>query len=214
MASLSLLRDELLLLLDDDSFGADRLDYYINQALLQVADEAGIILPALKTMTSVTSVVGQATIALPADFSGKLLSFGDPSRVRIFSSLERLFEYYHVDGYLPITEGDVEAVAVEHDVIWIQKVPATATTFSMIYRRNPPLLQSDADVPSCLPESVQRDLLVYGAARIAFDTIEDGIEGAKVNTQSCDYRYNQGLMRLRVILGNNRAHINRSAWRA
>jgi len=210
--NLGQLKSELRMLVDDSSF-ENELTMYLNEAYVYATNE--VTIPSLKRMTTVETVPGVNWVSLSSisGFSGKLLRLAGPQPIVVFESLEALFDEYADDGVLANEEGSVEAVALEGSVLWYQKIPAAAETLTVIYSSDPALLEDDADQPIALPLVAQRNLLVYGAAAIIFDAIEDGIEGQKINTGMCFARRNEGINTLRLWVGNRRKNVTRSVWR-
>lgn len=211
--NLGKLRQEITDLVDDDSYEESLTDL-INTVYVQAVNEPGVWIPSLKGMGSVTTVEGDNSTNLVGDpyFMGRLLRFGDPTKVVIYDSLESLLDEYQEDGAFKNEEGDVEAVALEGNVLWYQKVPATASTYGVLYYKNPTALVLTTDTPVAIPEAFQLEILVYGVAQFLFDKAEDGIEGPKVNTLNCERVYKRGINRLLSFLGARRTPNKRSVW--
>ena len=205
------LRQELLLMVDDEGF-ADIADSYINQALLRVSEE--VPLRSLKGLGTVQTIVGSNVLNL-AVLTGftKLVSVYSPAgKVTVFASLQDLLDEYQENGTFPNRTGDVCAVAQEGTVLWYQDVPAAAQTLSIVYYKSAPALVADTDVPVDIPLALHRNLLVYGAAIELFNLIEDGVEQNKVNAANAEYQFNKALIRLREWQGERTVHKTNSAW--
>jgi len=219
--NLSQIRQEVELLVQDVSY-AKSLDSYINQALIEVCDL--VALPSLKVVDVVTTEVDKRYISLSTSVLG-----GFSGRLRkLFDSQGRLLKVYpdleaFITDYPLIATGSVEAAALECGVLWYANVPAEASNLTVVYYKNPTVLEEDSDIPDCLPESLHRKLLIHGAAFMIFDQIEDGAEGAKVNTLSHYYHslndktsatgVKSGVQLLREYVGGRRSNHQSSVWR-
>lgn len=212
------IRTEIENIIQDDSFGSDTLNGYINQAILYIGAQVDI--PELKRIDVVTTVLSQAYTTLSGltgGFSGKLkrVKNVDGDNISIFSDLALL-----MDDYGTMDEaGDVEAVALEGNTLWYQKIPEEAETLTCLYYRNPTILSGDTEIPSDFPTHLHRQLFVHGSAWMIYDQIEDGIEEEKINTKgqfwlSFDERNrHSGIIKLREWISKTRRHNISSSWR-
>lgn len=202
---------EVGILVDDDELTEEMIGGYINQALLDVAGQ--VFLPSLKRVTTVTTSLTNSYVSLAAltgGFGGRLVKVinADGTSLGVVASLEVLVETY---GLLT-TAGSVETVCLEGNVLWYAYLPAVAETLTVLYYSNPAELFSDDDTPSDIPEFCHRQLLVNGAAALAFADFEDGLDGEKVNTMSHLGLQENGFKKLREWLGRNRLHCISSMW--
>lgn len=214
--NLQQIKDSILDLVEDDGY-AGELDMYVNMTYLQVVNEAGVRIPSLKGIGLVTTVVGSNVTSMLAEnpsFSGKLLRCGDPRKVTVYESLEVMFDDYQKDGRFPDEDGDVEAVALEGNNVYYQRVPTSEYPMTVIYYADPPQLVDGADVPLHLPPMLHEELLVYGTAAKIANRQEDGHEGVKVNTSAYNLVYARGLNSLQVWLAARRKNVVRSVWDA
>lgn len=186
----------------------------INDAVRVIAHEPGIILPSLKVIQTVDTVVDQAytTLPTPVDtngFDGKLL-FASVGGYKVDASvnLEDLLNAYpSLDSV-----GDVEAVALEGQTVWYAKIPEAATSMTLLLYQNPNTLTAPTDTPDCIPQELQRRTIVYYVAKQLFDYIEQDSEGKKPNMLAASYQYDQGITRLREYLAARRRGMSRSIW--
>ena len=186
----------------------------INDAVKIIAHEPGVILPALKTIQVVDTVVDQAytTLPVPADtngFDGKLL-FAAVGTVKVEASvtLEDL-----LNAYPDLSEaGNVEAVALEGQTVWYARVPSEATSMTLLLYKNPDTLTAPTDSPDCIPSELHRRTIVQYVAKQLFDYIEQDVEGSKPNMLAASYQYDQGIVRLREYLAARRRGMSRSIW--
>jgi hypothetical protein len=173
------LQDELLVILKDESDDIRvRIGDFINEACGQVAEETEP--PKLKEPFTVTTVVGVNHLDLTATFSGKLTfaSRGEDGDLQIVSNLESLMRLY--PGLAET--GDLEVVCCEDAILYYQPIPTAATSIYCVGYMLPDTLTTGTDTPDWAPDYLHRELFVYKAAEIAYNLIEDGVDGQKRNT--------------------------------
>jgi hypothetical protein len=172
------LRDEVLIIVRDDGSTAEEMaDVKLNEALMAVADT--VVIPELKRVGQFTTVVDQAWATMPTGFTGKLLFVGNDSTSLAVADggVMQLME----NNPLLDESGSVHTVALEGNIIYYQGIPSEATSFPILYTVWPDLMSGTVGVPDYIPAHLQRGLFVHHAAAMIFNTIEDGIEGEKVN---------------------------------
>lgn len=211
---LSSLLEELRTVVKDDTFTDATLTSYINEVYKKVLSE--IRHPSLKRIATVTTnlLMPYTTLEnLPGGFSGNLLrarsSTNTTMDLALYPNLQLLMDEFSTME----EEGDVEAVALEGSTLWYQKVPAELTGLIILYIANPVPLTASTDVPLYIPEELHRSILVYGAASIAQDLQENGIEGQKVEYSSHSVVFQNGTQQLKEWLGMRRNHFISSCWR-
>lgn len=206
------LRQELANVVQHPSYTEDDelLTRYLNEAYIHAVDRA--MIPDFKRVDTVNTVVDQAYANISTistySFSGRLLLVNGGA-IEILKSLEEL-NFNYPDMTLA---GPVAAVALEGNILWYQKVPATPQTLSIVYYAYPPEMVDDEDVPEAIPVFLQRRILVHRAASFIFDQIEDGVEGQKVNTAAQRLQANNAMQELFHHLGKNRMHKITSTYR-
>ena len=208
--------DEIYLIVKDDSFfddtGKAALIRRINLAVANACAYPGIEIPSLKKLGMITTDTTEpyAPVDGIADnFSGRILRIGEPGKIKVYGALEDLY-----DDYYPLTAvGDVEAACISGNVIWYQNIPATATDIMCILQDEPPLAEVDTDVIPIIPEPFQMRIVVHGVAAHLYDTIEDGVDGAKVNTDNSKRELAIGIQKWMEFLGQRRQHNKTSHWR-
>lgn len=217
--NLEQMRGDVTQIVQDRGYSPVQIDQYINQAVLRVAELVAV--PNLKQVDTVSTVVGQRSVSLASvsgGFSGKL-------QLVTSDTLDTVPQYVDLETMLSSTKstdvGTVEAVVLVGNTLWYHPVPEAAQELTLVYYSNPPTLVDDTDVPDWLPESLHRKLLVYGACYFMFEEIEDGIEGAKVNTVHYFYHslnsearapVKSGIQNLHEYLGDRRNHCITSVW--
>ena len=92
--------------------------------------------------------------------------------------------------------GSVSKYVISGGRLHYRDIPTVATTLTVHYYKTPPTLVADEDIPSCIPVTLHRDLIVGYAAREIFNRIELGLNGRKVDTTNYDNIFNNGILRL------------------
>lgn len=119
------------------------------------------------------------------------------NKIKIYQSFMKF-----MDDYQGLTKnGTVEAVALKGNTLYYQGVPSAAQTLTLWYYMTPTPLTTEASTPSCLPDWLHYRLLVNYAAMEIFSKIEDGIDGAKVNTAYHTNEYQLALTDLHRFIG-------------
>jgi len=208
---LSILRDEVQVLLQDTSILDSTIDSTINEVIREVADR--VILPGLKTVFSVLTTESQNYTTLSSTVQQKILyaalSTEPKTALRVVSVLEELFSLFG-----DITEeGDVHSICLEGNNLWYTKVPAAVATLLVVGYTVHPTLTLDADTTEHIPAGFHRDILIHGAAAKQYEKIEDGMEEEeKTNTIHHTIKFEGGLQKLREWLATKRRHQMRSPY--
>ncbi len=179
---------------DDDE---DVFLRYLNQAMNAIAGQ--LLLPALADgYGTVTTVTDGFTIDLPEDYhKGLFLAQCDGVPVEVFRDLKSIATFF--GGLKSSESGDVAGVVTSARRFIYQRVPTEATDIEIFYYRRPvPMEEGSDSYPDGLFTSVvgNDDLdwaLIHHACWKIFSKIEQGIDGAKVDTM-----YHQGLFKERL----------------
>lgn len=151
----------------------------INEAVLFACEE--VALPSRKEVFSFASSTSTYYTLISSTFEGRVTYIGTATMeyIPLRGGLEELLQK-HPD----VTEtGTIEDVAVEGSLIYYLPIPTTAETFTCIGLSVPATLVNDTDTPTDIPEYLHRMYICNKAAELLYTIIEDGTEGAKVNTQ-------------------------------
>lgn len=180
--------EAVILAVDDDSF--DEL-YIADLVGLGRGEIAGMVdLPALLTTGTVTTTAIANTVALPTTYSRGVFWVGNSADGRIG---QRGRGYYDLMGFLdrnPTADvGPVCDVCVQGSSLLYQG--AAIDTLTLRYYAAPTSAEPDE-----IPLHLQKPLLFNYACKEIFELIEDGVEGAKVNTDKYEQRFNQALGKL------------------
>jgi hypothetical protein len=207
------LRNEIEILVDpQDADMESSIPSLINEAIVYIANEPGIILPDLKSIVSVNTVVDQSYTTLPngtTTYGGKVIYAsvgGEP--VTCFNTLEDIMQEYPAMDEV----GDIESVAVEGQTVWYAKQPEEETAMLLLLYADPPELEDDEDIPSSIPKHLHRETIVRRVASVMFDMIEQGEDGSKINTIVQTEFYDKGITKLREFLASKRRGMSRSVW--
>ena len=182
------LLNKVQLKLEDGSYTRRNLLERMNSGLVYVAGH--IPLPKLQVSSEVDTVLDQDFVALPETFQHNLFSVYNASKswkcTILYSrrTLEELYDH-------PDEEGPVKNVVDEGDVLYYRRIPKEAETLKLKFNAFPAALLDQADsVPVCLPKGLHEHILVNYVLADVFSEIEDGIDGAKTNT---DFYWNEFL---------------------
>ena len=204
------LQDEIILLVDSGTSEIDALvPGLVNDAVFAIANEPGVILPSLKSIVSVNTVAAQGYTSIPVGYDSKVIyaSVGG-LEVETYNTIEDLLK----EGYDFSTEGEIEALAVEGNVLWYANTPADVTAITMLLYKNPVTLVEDTDVPEEIPVHLHRSLIIPYVAKTMFDMIEQEDDTTKTQTQVQELFYEKGLVKLREYLAARRRGMSRSIW--
>lgn len=207
------MQDEVEIIVKDDSV-FDMIPGVLNDIYQEVVNE--IKPPVLKTPATVDTVPGQSWTNLPSGSFGSLLfcGFADSSQanvpINIVPGLEVLMES---DPGLSET-GDIESVAMEGNMLWYYKQPTTIITLGVLLLKAPVALALDRDTPPdmVIPSYCHRGTLIYGAASLLWNILEEGVDGEKVNTVNYMTKYAIGKSTYGTWVGRQRKHQSRSVW--
>ena len=192
-------------IIQDSSFDASIIGY-INEAFLQASGRINI--PDLKRIASPSTVTEQMYTQLydiDGGFSGRLTKLMNSDILR-FNTLEDMLTYIQERQRVLTETGSVEMVALEGRTLWYFPIPTTEETLTCILHNNPTVLEFADDMPVEFPEICHRNIGVHGAAFLAYDIIEDGIDGDKVNTNHHFAMFEKGITQLQEWIGRHRVH--------
>lgn len=179
-----ILIEEAQNIIDDDRYeDTELLLRYFNQVQKGIADT--LLLPDLKDgFATVSTVLNVYTAALPVDYHKNIhLAFSGGKPLNTHKSLSDLMV---VNSELSTDAGDLTGVTTFSGNLIYQAVPSTVTAIEIFYYKLPTDMTEEAtSFPSGLAGNDDFDwALIHGVCSLAFDRIEDGVEGQKVNTDS------------------------------
>jgi len=192
------LADEVVGRVQDSSFTYDYILGLFNRCLHEIAGE--VLLPDCDTWDDLTTDAGTNRVLLPPRFHRDLRHCHSTSHnrpIKVHGSLSQLYRMFsNLDQ-----SGVVCGVAVKGRYMYYQRVPSSAETLRINYWRYPEKLASRDDKPDDLPGHLHEALLVNYACWRIYEQIEDGVEGAKVNTQYYQQEYYKAKAELKVFVG-------------
>lgn len=182
----------------------------INEAVQNIAEE--VKFPELKQVTSVTTSTSLAYVNMPTGFSSRLKYAGnsDGEYKVLDGGVEELIRLYPTLA----ETGDIKHLTLEGSVLYYQPIPTVATTITCIGYHRPATLVGDADTPSFIPDWLHRESIVNTAAVLAYNSIEDGVDGDKINTKVFESLAKVGLDKVRAYISRRRPVVSTSNWSA
>jgi len=210
---LSDMRSRVAEIIQDTSFSDARINAEINAGIRDTA--ARVFLPSLKRIGTITTALETNTTTLSSLTNSTYLKV---LRVRnslgntlpIIPTIEDFFDRYSNCDLT--SEGAVESVVIEATTMWYYKVPSSAETLTLLYYSGPTELSLDTSEPTDFPTPLHEELFVNFAAWKIWSLIEDGIDGAKINTSFYERRYNDAVSKLRNWIGGRTGHYISSVW--
>lgn len=210
MATAEELVDYVSDIIQDTSYSDATILGFINRGIRQIA--GGIFipypdgtqvfsspLPNLLTSDTVTTSTTNPYVDLPDDFGRGLLAVSSAATDTIVTIVESFAEFLNLFPTLDLSSS-VTSVAIRGTRIYYQGIPTSADMLTLHYYSKPTALSDDDDEPDCLPTHLHEELLVNYAAMKIYDQIEDGIDGAKVNTTSYTARFNKAMLEMEMSI--------------
>lgn len=181
----------------------------INEAVLKIAsgdiipgkNELTPPLPDLYTVDTIDTELLTGICDLPDDFNRDVIQVLNSANeeIQIVPSARKFLHKYTEQN-----SGAVDVCAVQGKRLLYRDIPAVAETLTVHYYRTPDLLVDGDDEPIEIPTHLHRKLIVGYVCKEAFDSIEDGIEGLKTNTNHYETMYQKGLMELEMAIGQDK----------
>ena len=205
--------DETMLMVQDSS-KYEFVRSYVNMALTEATTK--VALPEFKQAASITTVTDAPYVSLqvlPDRFIGGVIKlFGAGlENVKIYQSLNDMIDGEEIVDMAEVGT-ELKALAVEGSNVWYYPVPEVPIALLILYYTTHPLLVADTDSITLFPDFIQRKVVCARAAELCFEKIEDGIDGAKVNTESYAVTANKGIQELHEYVGRSRRHFVSSVW--
>jgi len=190
---------EIIDIVDSEPYDfRDLILKYLNQSIVSVSET--LLLPDLADGHEVvTTAINGYSAPLPDDYhKGLFLANVDGKEIDIHKDLKTLSMMM---GTVSAGKtGDVAGVAVNGKNLIYQSVPSAAVDIELFYYRRPGVVE---DKKTSFPEGLANNddfdwCLIHKACSKIFNKIEDGIEGAKVNTNKHEAQFNERLANLDV----------------
>ena len=170
----------------------------INEGLLWVAKS--LTLPVLESSGTFTTdpLTNRVAIPLTWNFHKGLYNAGSAlyPRLQVYPSLAHLTrkEQVNLENFV---NGPLTAVTIVDEELVYVGSPEVAVEVTCRFYKKPTPLVSGTDIPSCIDENYQMDLLSNYALWRLFALKEDGLEGLKVNTAYHKGLFNEALQEFR-----------------
>jgi len=164
----------------DDTFTSEMILSLLNQA--QRAISQAINFPHLITRYSITTIPNEPEVTLPENFQKNLFqAYVDSRELDILNSRDDLFSEY--GAFNKIGFGSIYAVAVEGRNLCYALRPTSAMDVEIWYYKYPEDMQDSAQsYPDLITNDPDiDDALTYWVKWKYFQTVEQGIDGNKVN---------------------------------
>ena len=187
---------ELVLLVDSGTEEIDdKAPSYINEALVAITQAPALILPSLKTVGTIDTVLGQNYVTFTTGYDSQLRrAYVNGNKISVKNSLETLFDKYNGDIN---KEGSVEAIALEGNILWYCNTPSVVETITFLGVKKPDLLIQPTDENLDIPSHLHRWTILPYAAELMFKELEQGEEEKAVNTSVQKETWEQGVQKLR-----------------
>jgi len=166
---------------DDDYMDSEVILKYLNQAQRNIADN--LYLPDLEDgFDTIDTLVDGHTVPLPETYhKGLYLARAADVDFDIYHDIKSMVMNR---GSFNIEHGDLECVCARRTDIIYQNVPEVITVVNLFFYRLPvAMTESTSSFPDGVSGNDDFDwALIHKAAALIFNRIEDGFEGAKINT--------------------------------
>lgn len=199
METLAELEDEILTIIDDESFSLANVTGYLNKAMKEISGR--FLLPELQTNANVVTTALNY-VALPTTFQRNLFYCYSTTQSR---EIPIMSDFRHILRDVSVIDqgGNVFAVAVRGSNLHYQRIPSVFETLQIHFYKKPTELStaSTAGTPSCIPDHLVRPLLVNYVCKEIFSLIEQDQSGARPNRDFHYSLYQEALADLSLFLG-------------
>lgn len=202
--------EQVQLIIQDTSFDEDLILKYLNDGLGDVAShgpnstsEIKFNLPGLEAFETVETVTDADNVPLPANYLRDVSGvFSVTNRCWITDPSRRPYNFSNFKRWYPVEESgpQVADVVVRNNRLFYTPIPVEVETLQLLFVEKPTVFTLSTS-PDVIPEHLQELTLCSYAAWRIFKLIEDGVEGAQVNTDRQIADYMAGLTSLRDQIG-------------
>jgi len=190
--------DRIKEIIQDDSLSNESILDDLNAVLLEAA--SAVRLPPLITSDDVTFLNTEDRADLPDDFLSDVFyarNTTSPRDVAIYRHSNTLRSQYP-----EIFAGVISGVSEEGLSLVARPIASGDQVVRISYYGKPAPMELAGEVPDCIPSHLHEPALVAGALHRRYQLIEDGIDGAKAQTEFYGNKYIDGIMRLRAFYPN------------
>jgi len=189
----------------DSDYTESIITEHLNEAVLAVA--TGVLIPGrrqlspplpdLYTTDDVVTVLNTGYLTLPADYNRNVIMVVDSDGNTLTRAPSWLkFMKDNADK----AAGGANKYVVSGNRLYYRDIPTAPKTLTVHYYKNPTPMVADTDIPTDVPITLHRDLLVGYAAREIFNVLELGMAGQKIDTTSYGNIFISGILKLVDIL--------------
>ena len=185
----------------DSSFDEDAVLALINEGRLHIASL--VDLPALQKGADLTATAAASSVLLPTDYHKGIFWVWSTAQNRRIGS--RSGDYYNLLTFMedyPGQAGRIDAVCVDGDYLLYKG--AADDTLKVRYYAQPATITAATASPTELPYQFQRKLIVAYCCKEIFAEIEQGMEGAKVDTDFWSAQFARGVAELELFVARNK----------
>jgi len=178
----------------DPSFSDTDIHNILNRGLIEIAGGAtrGFDVPTLPPLPNlhkeftVTTVIGENSVAMPTDFQRDAL-VGFNSADDNIARYDSLIKFHK--AFRSVADNSVQAFCVVGTTIYYWGSPSAETDFYVEGFRKPDVMGQDDSEPDCLPEHLQYRLLFNYACMEIYDFIERDGKFAGKNSEHYTQQY-------------------------
>lgn len=200
-------------IVQDQSFKTSWIDAGLEAALVFISSI--FPLPLLVTTDVVTFAADEDSHAMPLNYHWNAVyahNTTDNLKVTLWPSVKNMLDEY---GYTTDKYVNLQDVAIEERLMYAPFQVDSEQIIKVWYSKKADLLTTDENCLA-IPAHLHEELLVNRVAEKAFNLIEDGIDGDKVNWKFMRSEFKGGLAMLREFYpqtGEHITHIKRNSFR-
>lgn len=152
----------------------------------------------------ISILAGAKSVKMPVNFFGrKLYGAYNPITKKNIRIVYRLVDFLNLST--KSQSRSIDLVALKGTTLLIDGIPITDTSIQITYLSKPVLFESEDDDGSLINyfmnNTIAEEALIHFAAYKAYEEIEDGIEGKKVNTEYHLSQFNSYVQQLIEFYG-------------
>jgi len=207
------MQEAVIYALQDESFDTTWISAGLEAALVFVSSI--FPLPYLTASSTVTFATGEDSHEMPTNYHWNVTNAHNITNdlsVTVWPSLRNLLDEF---GYTTSQYTDLQNIAVEGRAMWAPFQVKSEQAIRVWYTKKADALAVDANC-SCIPPHLHKEVLVNRVVETAYELIEDGVDGKKVNWEFNRAQFAVGLAMLRDFYprtGEHYTHIKRNSFR-
>lgn len=170
---------------------------YINACCGELASVYSF--PCLHINSTITVPASSSSVAVPSDFLHSIthaVNVTRESKINVFDDFDKFLSKFPLLN----KNDDVKDLSWYGANVFVQGVPSSDQVIRLFYYSIPKTL-GEASEPSFIPMHLQRDLLLNRCLSEAYNIIEDGVDGTKVNANKYESRFQLACIKLEGFIG-------------